>query len=223
MILWRVLRAIILSLCKVIFRVRVIGREHVPRTGVYIVAPSHRSILDIPFTGFITRRRIRFMAKRELFSTWIGRHLFGALGAIEVDRGAPDRAALRASRAALEAGEPLAIFPEGTRRNGPVLGELYDGAAYLSSKLSVPIVPVGIGGSEAILASGKILPRIHKVVLVVGEPIAPPSETSRRRSDVAHLTETLRSSLQSCFDDAQRAAGVSVPSDNRAADSSQRS
>jgi 1-acyl-sn-glycerol-3-phosphate acyltransferase len=212
---YRVVRAVVLSVCKVLFRVRVIGREHVPKDGVYVVAPSHRSILDIPFAAFVTRRRIRFMAKKELFSTRLGGWLFSRLGGIPVDREATDRAALRVSVAALEDGEPLAIFPEGTRHHGPVLGDLFDGAAYLAAKLDVAIVPVGVGGSEKILASGKVLPRIHKVVVVVGEPVVPPTSSARRRprSEVHALTEVLRERLQACFDEAQAAAGVDSPSD----------
>ena len=218
MIFYRVVRAIVLSVCKVLFRVRVVGRMHVPKDGVYVVAPSHRSILDIPFAAFVTRRRIRFMAKKELFSTRFGGWLFSHLGGIPVDREATDRAALRVSVAALEAGEPLAIFPEGTRHHGPVLGDLFDGAAYLAAKLDVPIVPVGVGGSEKILASGKILPRIHKVVVVVGEPVVPPPSPARRRprSEVHTLTEVLRERLQACFDEAQAAAGVDPPSESAA-------
>ncbi len=113
-------RPIVLGLCRLLFRVQVLGLEHVPSSGVYILAPTHRSILDVPFAAFATRRRVRFMAKREIFTTNIGRKVFSALGAIEVDRGATDRGALRASKAALEAGEPLGIFPEGTRRTGQV-------------------------------------------------------------------------------------------------------
>ena len=151
-------RGIVLSLFKVVFRVRVVGRERVPKQGAYIVAPSHRSILDIPFAAFITGRTVRFLAKDDLFSTPWGRRLFDALGAVEVERGTADRAALRALEDALAAGSPVAVFPEGTRKSGPEIGELYDGAAYLAIKLGVPIVPVGIGGSEHILAQGQALP-----------------------------------------------------------------
>ncbi len=208
-LLYELIRVVIGGGCRLVFRVRVRGREHVPASGVYIVAPSHRSILDVPFVTSITRRRIRFMAKRELFTTRIGRLLFTALGAIEVDRGVTDRAALRASQAALEAGEPVGIFPEGTRQSGGMLGELFDGVAYLALKLGVPIVPVGIGGSEEILASGKLVPRPHRVVVVVGAPVVPqPDHTARRRSDVTKMTEELRVRLQACLDDARSAAGV---------------
>jgi 1-acyl-sn-glycerol-3-phosphate acyltransferase len=211
-IFYRFVHALVLSIFKIVFRVRVRGRENVPKRGAYVVAPSHRSILDIPFTAFITRRRIRFLAKKELFTTRIGRWLFSALGAISVDRDVTDRAALRASTSALEDGEPVGVFPEGTRNRGATLGELHDGASYLAAKLGVPIIPVGVGGSEEILATGKVLPRIKKVAVVVGRPIPPPEGGARRRSDIRALTETLRSELQSCFAAAQTAAGASPTS-----------
>lgn len=214
--LYRVARAIVLSVFKVVFRVVIVGRDHVAALGpdaVYIVAPSHRSILDIPFAGYISTRRIRFMAKEELFTTAFGRWLFTKLGAIPVHRDATDRAALRASQQALEDGEPLAIFPEGTRRSGPVVDDLFDGVAYLAAKLGVPILPVGIGGSEQILPTGKVLPRIHKVAVVIGEPIHVDSHVDRgtgvrKRSEISAVTSRLESSLQDAFDEASRIARV---------------
>ncbi len=209
---YRVFRAFALTIAKVLFRVRVVGKEHVPRRGVYVVAPSHRSILDIPFAAYMTRRRIRFMAKKELFSTLIGRAFFDALAAIPVDRDATDRSALRAAQRALDAGEPVGVFPEGTRNTGPVLGEMHDGAAYLAMKLGVPIIPVGIGGSEEIMATGRILPRLKRVAVVIGPAIAPPDlpNGARRRSAVSDLTDTLREGLQACLDAALAAVDASA-------------
>jgi len=206
---WWVVRATVLAVCRVAFRVRVLGREHVPPDGAYILAPSHRSILDVPFTAFTTRRRICFLAKQELFRGKVGGALFPPLGGIPVERGSTDRAALRAADAVLVAGQPLAIFPEGTRRRGPVLGDLFHGAAYLALRRQVPIVPVGIGGSEEILPSGHAMPRPHRVVVVVGTPIVPaPGATARRRSDVAAVTEQLRVALQGALDEARERAGT---------------
>ena len=198
-----------LGVCKVAFRVKVRGTELVPPTGVYIVAPTHRSILDIPFSAFVTKRRIRFMAKQELFSNAFGAKVLGALGGIPVERGsATARTALKAIQAALEAGEPAALFPEGTRRHGPEITDLFDGAVYLSIKLGVPIVPVGIGGSEEILASGKVLPRFRRVAVVVGAPIVPPPDaTTRKRSDLTRISQELEASLQQLFDEAMADAG----------------
>jgi 1-acyl-sn-glycerol-3-phosphate acyltransferase len=208
MTFYRFARAVVLGACKVVFRLRVVGRERVPTTGAYIVAPSHRSIFDVPFTSFITTRPIRFLAKDDLFDHAIAAWFFETLGAVKVERGTPDRAALRALEDALRSGQPVAIFPEGTRKSGPEVGDLFDGAAYLSVKLGVPIVPVGVGGSEHILPKGKVIPRVHRVAVSVGHLIVPPVLESRaRRGAAGRLTEELRRELQRCLDDANRLVG----------------
>ena len=201
-------RGLLFGLSKLLFRIRIQGEEQVPTHGAFIVAPSHRSYLDTPFVSFITRRKIRFMAKEELFANSFGAKLFTALGGIPVTRGsASARTAMKEVQAALEAGEPAAVFPEGTRDHGPTISPLFDGTAYLAVKLGVPIVPVGIGGSEHILPKGKLLPRIHRVAVSVGEPLDPPVLEGRaRRSAAKLLTEQLQTSLQACFDDAERLA-----------------
>jgi 1-acyl-sn-glycerol-3-phosphate acyltransferase len=201
-------RGVVLGVCRIFFRVQVEGAARVPPNGAYIVAPTHRSIFDVPFTAFITKRTVHFLAKEELFSTPIGNQLFTALGAVRVERGTADRGALRALETALEHGQPVVVFPEGTRGSGPELGDLFDGASYLAVKLGVPIVPVGVGGSEFILPKGKVLPRPHRVAVVVGDPIAPPALEGRaKRVAAAKLTAELADSLQQCFDRARRLAG----------------
>jgi 1-acyl-sn-glycerol-3-phosphate acyltransferase len=209
MTLYRFARTVVVVLCRILFRVRVVGTEHVPPTGAYIIAPTHRSNLDTPFTAFVTKRRIRFMAKQEMFQHPLGAKFFTALGGVPVERGSPNaRAALKATRAALETGEPVAMFPEGTRRRGREVSDLFDGTAYLAVKLGVPIVPVGIGGSEEILASGKKIPKFRRVAVVIGEPIEPPTDaTTRKRSDLASITAQLQVELQKLFDDAMLLAG----------------
>ncbi|MEY4251507.1 MAG: hypothetical protein RL691_388, partial [Actinomycetota bacterium] len=71
--------------------------------------------------------------------------MLSALGAFPVTRGSADREALKRCIAVLEAGEPLVLFPEGTRQSGPIVQPLFDGAAYVAVKAGVPIIPVGIG------------------------------------------------------------------------------
>jgi 1-acyl-sn-glycerol-3-phosphate acyltransferase len=208
---YRFARAVVLGLCRVAFRVRVSGKENVPKSGAYIVAPTHRSNLDTPFAAFVTKRRIRFMAKRELFQHPFGAKLFTALGGVPVERGSPNaRAALKATQAALKDGEPVAVFPEGTRRRGRDVTDLFDGTAYLAVKLGVPILPIGIGGSEEILASGKKLPKLRRVAVVVGPVIVPPPDaTTRKRSDLVAITAELQVELQHLFDEAMDLAGYS--------------
>jgi 1-acyl-sn-glycerol-3-phosphate acyltransferase len=202
-------RALVAAVCKLLWRIKVVHPERVPATGACVLAPSHRSFLDTPFLACVTRRRIRFMGKAELWKYgWSAKFLF-ALGGFPVERGGADRVAMRAAEAALAGGEPLGMFPEGTRRSGPVVEDLHDGVAFVAARRGVPIVPIGIGGSERILARGRKLPKLTRVVLVVGEPIHPPAReagTSVRRGDVAVLTGQLRDAVQQLFDEAEASA-----------------
>lgn len=205
-----IVRAIVAGLCKLLWRIKVVHPERVPATGPCILAPSHRSVLDTPFLACVTRRRIRFMGKAELWKYGWSAAFLSALGGFPVDRAGPDRAAIRSALAALEGGEPLGMFPEGTRRSGPVIEDLHDGVAYIAARMAVPIVPIGIGGSEEILAKGRKLPGLGRVVVIVGEPIHPPvrpSGASVRRGDVAAITGQLRAAVQLLFDQAAALAG----------------
>jgi len=200
---YRFWRALCVGLAYLLFRVEIRGKDRVPRHGVYILAPSHRSLLDIPFAATVTPRRLRFMAKKEIFATSFGHWVFTQLGAVAVDRDGNDRAALKSIEAALHEGEPVVIFPEGTRRTGPELGPLASGAAYLALKTGVPIVPVGVGGSERPVRRYRGFPWWSRVGVVVGEPITvEPSTGTIKRSSITALDEELRVRLQACFDEA---------------------
>ncbi len=199
---YRFARSVLVGLCYLLFRVKVIGRENVPTAGPYVVAPTHRSIVDIPLTATVTRRRIRYMGKQELWNTKFGAWLFTSLGGFPVDRSA-GTGAVRAALARLAAGEPVVVFPEGTRRHGRAVVDLQDGAAFLAVKAGVPIVPVGIAGSEDIMPSGKAMIRPRKVTVVVGAPIVPePGTTSgpARKREVEVVTNRLGTLLQHVLD-----------------------
>ena len=119
-----------------------------------MLAPVHRSYIDTPISSCLTRRRLRFMGKDTLWKRQVVGWLLSSLGGFPVTRGTADREALRRCIAVLEAGEPLVLFPEGERKSGPIVQPLFDGAAYIALQAGVPIVPVGIGGSERVMPKG---------------------------------------------------------------------
>ena len=119
MLFYRIVRPIVTGICRVLWRVRVVGQENLPRHGGYILAPSHRSMMDIPFAAVPTARRIRFMGKKSLFGVPVIGPIFRWLGGFPVARDGTDRKAVRDSVEMLRAGEVLCVFPEGTRQHGP--------------------------------------------------------------------------------------------------------
>jgi 1-acyl-sn-glycerol-3-phosphate acyltransferase len=206
LLFYRAVRALVVGFCRLFWRVSIEGREHVPATGPYVLAPVHRSNIDTLVVAGVTERRLRYMGKSSLWKFgWLGK-VFSALGAFPVNRGSADREALRQCIEVIGRGEPLVIFPEGTRQSGPTVQPLFEGAAYVATRTRVPIVPVGIGGSEAAMPKGSKLLRPVKVHVIVGEPLhpAPPGPSGRApRSAVHDLTEQLSQRLQELFDRAQ--------------------
>jgi len=206
-----VARALVVVVCRLVWRVRISGLENLPITGAYILAPVHRSVIDTLLCGCLTKRRLRFLGKESLWAyTWSAR-LMTSLGGIPVRRGQPDREALRTCEAVVRSGEPVVMFPEGTRQAGPRLHPLFEGAAFVAARTGVPIVPVGIGGSEGALPKGVRMVKAVRVHLVVGPPLAPPgrSEGSGRvaRRAVRETTDALALQLQDAFNRALATVG----------------
>jgi 1-acyl-sn-glycerol-3-phosphate acyltransferase len=211
---YAIVRGLILAVAKLFGRVEVIGAEKVPAEGAFILAPVHRSNIDFALTAILTRRHMRYMGKDSIWKSKALGRFVTMLGAFPVHRGSADRDALKACTDIVDGGSPLVMFPEGTRCSGPVLEELFDGTAFVASRTQVPIVPLGIGGSEAMLPKGAKMLRFSKLVLVVGDPIPAPALTEKGRvprSAVGDLTARLRSELQPLFDEAMERAGRPNP------------
>jgi 1-acyl-sn-glycerol-3-phosphate acyltransferase len=209
-VLYRVCRRAIELFGRVYWRLSVEGTEHLPKAGAYIVAPVHRSNVDTPLVGCITTRRLRFMGKDSLWKGKASARFFSALGGFPVHRGTVDRDALRRCVEVIESGEPLVLFPEGTRQTGPLVQELFEGAAYVAVRTGVPIIPVGIGGSERAMPRGSKFLRPVRIAIVVGEAIEAPPTDGRRgsRRAVREVTAQLQKQLQAQFDTAQVKAGA---------------
>src|SRR3954452_18965267 len=143
LVFYRFMRGVVILITKGYFRATVKGAEHLPESGPFIMSPIHRSNLDTPFVALATSRRLRYMGKESLWKGKFGAWFLTALGGFPVKRGSADREALRACETVLKRGEPLVLFPEGTRQTGPDIAEMFDGAAFLSCRTGAPIVPMG--------------------------------------------------------------------------------
>ena len=176
--LYRLLHAIIPPLLRLIWRPRVTGRERVPRTGGVLIASNHLSFVDSVVIPSTSPRPVRFLAKSDYFTGagvkgTLMRLWFQGLGMLPVDRDDP-QAALDSLDTALEVlrrGEAFGIYPEGTRSRDGRLYRGRTGVAHLALTAGVPVVPVGLKGTENLQPVGSNLPRLVRVEVAFGEPI----------------------------------------------------
>lgn len=217
---YRFARFLVAVITRSYTRMTIVGREHIPATGPFVLAPVHRSYVDTPIAGCLTTRRLRFMGKDSMWKVrWVG-WVLSALGAIPVTRGTADREALRRSVELLASGEPMVLFPEGERKEGPVIQPLFDGAVYVALKARVPIVPVGIAGSERVMPKGARFIFPKKVHVVIGAPIVPeagdlPEGSRVPRAVLAQQSALLHAELQRLFDLAMTRVGWSYEVDGQ--------
>lgn len=203
---YRVCRIIFEGILRLWFRPKIIGRENIPAEGPVIITPVHRSFADFGFAAFVTDRKLFFMAKDSLWKHRLLGRLLLTLGAFPVHRESADREALRHAEEVLTRGETLVLFPEGARQEGPTVGDLLEGAAFLAARTGASIVPVGIGGSDLAMPKGRTIPKPLRITVVVGHALPAPERSDRgrvSRSRVHATTELLRQGIQEVYDAAR--------------------
>lgn len=181
------------------------GVEHLPSEGPAIVVANHRSYFDPVLMAMVvarTGRTVRFLGKQEVFAAPLIGQVAAAMGGIPVARGTGSDAPLEAAIAALEAGELVALMPQGTIPRGPAF---FDpvlkgrwGAARLAAATRAPVVPVGLWGTEQVWPRSSRLPNLWNVVdpppvsATVGPPVtlkyrSPEADTKRIMAAIVDL------------------------------------
>ena len=190
------------------WRITVTGAEHVPASGPAIVACNHVSYLD-PFALGIAvweqrRRRMRYLAKRELFTGRVRGRLLRRLGQIPVDRGGDAGDAMGRAQGALRRGELVGLFPEGTISTSFVPTAVKTGAARLALLSGAPLIPAAVWGGQRVATKGRPREARRGVPLVVrfGSPIG-----YQRDDEVEDLTQRLGVALRDLVD----AAALTYP------------
>jgi 1-acyl-sn-glycerol-3-phosphate acyltransferase len=162
-------RMVLTPVAVLIYRDRAIGTQNVPASGPAIIAPNHFSNLDHFFAGVYLRRKLRFMAKSQLFSNPILTYIFRVGGVFPVRRGYADQEAFITAHSILDQGGCVLIYCEGGRSRTGGLGEPRPGVGRLALESGVPVVPVAIHGSQGVRKWRKL--RFPKVTVQYGEPI----------------------------------------------------
>ena len=129
-------------------RLRVYGKERIPKEGGFVVAFNHFSWIDIPAYGWATTRPLYFLAKAEAHAVPVAGAYLRMFGSFAVHRGESDREAVRRMREVVRDGELLGVFAEGTRQRSGVPGPVQPGAAMVALNEDVPVICAAIHGSQ---------------------------------------------------------------------------
>lgn len=162
-----------------VYRTRAIGVENVPKSGPLLLAPNHFSQMDHFFVGLYLRRKIRFMAKSQLFGPPLLTYIYSHGGVFPVRRGHQDEEAFKTAFAILEQSGMLLVYAEGGRSRTRELGEVRPGIGRIALETGVPVVPVAVHGSASVRRWKRL--RFPKVTVQYGEPFTFPVEASPSR------------------------------------------
>lgn len=188
---YRILKAIAVFIYPVLFRLQVVGAEHFPQQGPYLLATNHISAFDIPVLFIVCPHNIHAFAADKHKRNPFFAPILAVTRVVWVRRGEVDREALREAFEVLERGEVLGVAPEGTRARGPyALQAGKTGVTYLATRANVPIIPVGVTGTEKLKDNLRRLRRTT-VRVVVGEPMRLPENARARGPLLEAYTDDL--------------------------------
>ena len=173
---------------------KVIGAENIPQNEPLLVISNHTSLGDPPVISSFYPGRITYLAKegfsRKPFTRW----LFGALGAVFLNKDDGDLAAMRVALAELKAGRSVGVFPEGHRYFDQKMGEFHEGAAFIAYRARVRVLPVAV-----VNAANYLRFRQRNIRLVIGEPFPVPEGRADRES-LARTTAAYRECIGRLFE-----------------------
>ena len=170
--LYIIIKSFSLVIFKLIFRLKIIGSENIPKTGSFVIVANHSSLLD----GFVlissVKPKVTFMSAAHLFKIPFVGNILRGVGAIPVQGKGSDIKLIKKAMKVLQAGGVLGIFPEGRITNEKDDFSAKAGAAYLAIKADVPIIPMAIKGADKALPVGAKFPKLNKIEVKIGKPIS---------------------------------------------------
>ena len=186
--IYEMVRLILTPIALILYRTRAISVANIPADGPVILAPNHFSNMDHFFAGVHNRRKIRFMAKSQLFFRHaVLTYIYRVGGVFPVRRGHHDEEAFITAHSILDRGGCLLIYAEGGRSRSTTLGEAKPGVGRLALESGVPVVPVAIHGSRGVRGWRRL--SFPKVTVQYGEPITFPvveAPTREQQLEAAH-------------------------------------
>lgn len=162
-------RIAVISFLSLFTRWEVKGKENLPLDSGVLIIANHVSLADPPLLGVSFGKKVAFMAKKELFGYPVLSYIVRECGAFPIQRGQFSRTALRQAIEVLEQGQPLVIFPEGMRSRGGKLRKAFPGPALLALRCGIPVLPVGVIGTDKMRGFTWIIHR-PRITVNIGYP-----------------------------------------------------
>ncbi|MGG6309611.1 lysophospholipid acyltransferase family protein [Paenibacillus macerans] len=150
-------RSVLRFLYKLLFRLKASGLEHIPPEGGVLLCSNHISVFDPPTIGILLKRKVHFMAKKELFDIVGFGWLIKELGAFPVKRGGVSKESIKTSLTLLRSGHVMGIFPEGTRSKGEDGSIGKKGAATFALRSDAAVIPVAIIGNYKLFGKTRVV------------------------------------------------------------------
>jgi len=199
---YEVVRVITVLYGLVFFRMRCIGSDNVPAGGKAILAPNHFSFMDHFFTGAFIRRRVRFMAKSQLFTKpmqWV----YSPGGVFPVRRGHYDEEAFTTANAILARAATVVMYCEGGRsRSGRVSERARPGIGRLALQSGAPVVPIAIYGSQRVRNWKRL--QFPRVTVQYGEPLHFPLVERPTREQQQEVADEILAAIRKLYADLEQ-------------------
>jgi len=189
----RLARAVGTILICLLYRLRVFGKENVPKNGPVLFLSNHQSFLDPIFAQSTVWRNFYFIARQSLFELKILGPLINSLNTVPINRGQADIAAMKTVIELLKQNKPVCLFPEATRTSDGKIAQIKPGFGLLSRRGKAMVVPVVIEGAFECWPRHKKFPKLGKVAVSYGKAFTPEDIKRLGDRDFAKLlTERLR-------------------------------
>ncbi len=182
-------------LLKKLFQMEIVGTEHIPANGPCLLAANHCSYLDPFWLGAACPRKIHYLMLGQFYHHPLLHWYCWGIGAIPVSPEGGTLQLIRACIRLLEASHIVGIFPEGARSNDGRTKPFKPGVLRLAQRLGTRIVPAGIRGGFEAFPQGQRIPRLSKIGIAFGPPMAPPPQGAGER-ELLSLSEGLRATIR---------------------------
>jgi 1-acyl-sn-glycerol-3-phosphate acyltransferase len=182
-----------------LYRVTAIGRKNVPKHGAAVLAPNHFSQADHFFVGvYLFRRKVRFMAKSQLFGAPVLTYILRVGGVFPVRRGHRDEKAFETAYELIDQGELLLVYAEGGRSRSRELGTAKPGIGRIALESGAPIIPTAIYGSAGVRRWKRL--RFPRVTIQYGEPLTFPVEAAPSRERQQEVADQIFARVREMYE-----------------------